>query len=155
MSNTSKVKRYETSPGWYEINDVAEYNGASVRLKPSYTSSTEFKANLEDKQKEVSKDIFRQRDNMSDASEVKRWETIAIDSRIPGTRTDVDSVPRVVVVSASEHDRIVAEKDAEISRLTESLEWETALKKAFSERHTEQTLEIARLKKELEVIEEK
>lgn len=46
---------------------------------------------------------------MSDASEVKRWETIAIDSKIPGVKLDVDSIPRVVVVSAEDHDRVVAE----------------------------------------------
>lgn len=56
-------------------------------------------------------------------------------------------------LSREDHDRIVAEKDAEIARLKESLEWETALKRAIIDRHEEQTLEIARLNNELEAIE--
>lgn len=103
MSDASEVKRYKTSPGWYEINDVTEYNGASVRLKPSYTSSTEFKANLEDKQKEVSNDIFRQRDNMSDASEVKRPRIFHVNKDAYG------SYQRAILVE--DHDRIMAERD--------------------------------------------
>jgi len=55
---------------------------------------------------------------MSDASEVKRWETIAIDSKIPGVKLDVDSIPRVVVVSAEDHDRIMAERDELWKRAT-------------------------------------
>lgn len=57
---------------------------------------------------------------MSDASEVKRWETISIDTKIPGTMLDVDGVPRVTVVSASDHDRIVAELKAEVDKLKRS-----------------------------------
>lgn len=49
---------------------------------------------------------------MSDGKEVKRWETISIDTKIPGTRPDVDGVPRVTVVSATDHDRIVDELKA-------------------------------------------
>lgn len=47
--------------------------------------------------------------------EVKRWETISIDTKIPGTRFDVDDVPRVTVISADDHERIVAELKAEIA----------------------------------------
>lgn len=54
---------------------------------------------------------------MSDGKEVKRWETISIDTKIPGTGPDVDGVPRVTVVSASDHDRIVAELKAEVDEL--------------------------------------
>lgn len=110
MSDASEVKRYKTSPGWYEINDVTEYNGASVRLKPSYTSSTEFKANLEDKQKEVSNDIFRQRDNMSDASEVKRPRIFHVNKDAYG------SYQRAILVE--DHDRIMAERDELWKRAT-------------------------------------
>lgn len=112
----SEVKRYKTSPGWYEINDVAEYNGASVRLKPSYTSSTEFKANLEDKQKEVSKDVFRQRDNMSDASEVKRWTLTQLD------RLSSNSWENPTFVSSQDHDRIVVKLKAEVARQAKVIE---------------------------------
>jgi len=54
--------------------------------------------------------------------EVKRWETISIDSRIHGTRLDVDDVPRITVLSASDHDRIVSELKAEVEYLKASRE---------------------------------
>lgn len=75
----------------------------------------------------------------SNGKEVNRFKIRHFDE-IDGLHFESESV-----VSASDHDRIVAEKDEEIARLKESLEWETALKRAFLDRHEEQTLEIARL----------
>ena len=46
--------------------------------------------------------------------EVKRWETISIDSKITGTWLDVDGVPRITVLAASDHERVVAELKAEL-----------------------------------------
>lgn len=82
---------------------------------------------------------------MSDASEVKRWETISIDTKISGTMPDVDGVPRVTVVSASDHDRVVAELKAENEILkSKASQFESTLKETMRVRDAE----IERLKKE-------
>lgn len=78
---------------------------------------------------------------MSDGKEVKRFYFVPTgDKDFFGSPTFVCPTKSLNgdywFVTVEDHDRIVAEKDAEISRLTESLEWETALKKAFAQRQT-------------------
>ena len=51
--------KYPTSPGWYELNDTTEYDGSAVRIKPSYMTTSEFKAKLDSHRSEVLKDIRR------------------------------------------------------------------------------------------------
>lgn len=54
------------------------------------------------------------------SQDVKRWETISIDTKLPGTRIDIDGVPRILVMPVTEHESIVAELKAEIEALKRS-----------------------------------
>lgn len=55
--------------------------------------------------------------------EAKRWETISIDTKIPGTRFDVDDVPRVTVISADDHERIAAGLKAQLEHSETKVSW--------------------------------
>lgn len=55
------------------------------------------------------------------SQDVKRWETISIDTKLPGTRIDIDGVPRILVMPVTEHEAVVAKLKAEADHLNRQL----------------------------------
>ena len=102
--------KYLTSPGWYELNDTTEYNGGAVRLKPAYITTPEFKAKLDFHRSEVLKDIRRDGGEVSNG-EVKRFMAI-----VENPIFAYDDVRRLCVLE-SDHERVVAKKDAAYNSL--------------------------------------